>query len=309
VNIYIYQNEEQVGPFSEEEMKAKVASGEIQPDEQAWTEEKGEWAALNSIIEIEETGESSSEVEAEAAHPYPHLLSEDQDPKLVIKMVERAAGLLTRDETIELIAIQKHPVINISPGGIILTNKRIMAVHPKLTGMTFEDYLWRDVVDVHISEQMLTATFSCSVSGGNKMEMDHLPKKQARRLYSYAQEKEEEMIEVRRERSMEEQRAGAANFSGGAPAKAAPKALPKGAPKNAFQGAPKAFPKQKATSSGFDLFAANEESSQEDSLTTSHSADQEDPVATLEKLKRMLDGGLIEAHEYETKKTEILNRM
>ena len=35
----------------------------------------------------------------------------------------------------------------------------------------------------------------------------------------------------------------------------------------------------------------------------------EDPVATLKKLKEMLDLGLIEQADFDTKKTEILGRM
>ncbi len=309
--MYLYQNEEQVGPFSSEEIKAKLESGEIQPHDQAWTEESGEWTPLYELIDLEIVeGESAPEEKAaptDAPHPYPHLLSEDQDPKSVIRMVERASDLLTRDERIEFIGIQKHPVVNISPAGLILTDKRILAVHPKLTGMTFEDHLWRDVHDVHISEQMLTATISCTTTDKSILKMDHLPKKQARRIYSYAQEKEEEMTEVRRDRAMEEQRAGASPFVGIAPTQNAPNAFAKTSPEEA----PKRLPKQKpAPAPGLDLFASQEESGQQDALQTSYSsAAQEDPVATLEQLKRMLEAGLIEAHEYESKKSEILGRM
>ena len=38
-------------------------------------------------------------------------------------------------------------------------------------------------------------------------------------------------------------------------------------------------------------------------------ATSDDPMAVLGKLKKMLDAGLIEASEYEAKKTEILSRM
>lgn len=299
-----------MGPFTSEEIKLKLESGEIQPHDQAWTEESEDWKPLNELIDFEIVEDATAPEEqaaiTEAPHPYPHLLGDDQDPKAVIKMVERASDLLTRDEVIEYIAIQKHPVINISPAGLILTNRRILAVHPKLTGMTFEDYLWRDVQDAHISEQMLTATLTCTTTDKKTLEMDHLPKKQARRIYAFAQEKEEEMAEVRRQRSMEEQRAGASAFVNMTPGGNAPKAIPQAAPK----GFPKSQPKPKpAPPPGFDLFAATEESSQADALKTSYSPAGDDPVATLGKLKRMLDGGLIEAHEYESKKAEILGRM
>jgi membrane protease subunit (stomatin/prohibitin family) len=43
--------------------------------------------------------------------------------------------------------------------------------------------------------------------------------------------------------------------------------------------------------------------------TASASGGADDPVATLKKLKEMLDLGLIEQAEFDAKKTEIMNRM
>jgi hypothetical protein len=42
---------------------------------------------------------------------------------------------------------------------------------------------------------------------------------------------------------------------------------------------------------------------------TTSSGSVDDPLATLTKLKEMLDRGLIEQMEYDAKKTEIMNRM
>jgi hypothetical protein len=60
-----------------------------------------------------------------------------------------------------------------------------------------------------MSEQMLTATISCVIVGGKKLEIDSIPKRQARRIYAYAQEVEERMHEERRARDMEEKRVAA----------------------------------------------------------------------------------------------------
>ena len=105
--------------------------------------------------------------------------------------------------------MQKKPLITIAPDAILLTNKRFMIVRPKMLGMTFEDHVWREVSNVHMSEQMLTATISCVIVGGKKLEIDSIPKRQARRIYAYAQEVEERMHEERRARDMEEKRAAA----------------------------------------------------------------------------------------------------
>ncbi|MEM1059667.1 MAG: PH domain-containing protein [Verrucomicrobiota bacterium] len=134
---------------------------------------------------------------------------EDQDEAVVRKIIAKAKDLLTREETIEFIAVQKKLVVTISPEAILLTNRRFMVVRPKLMGMTFEDYLWREVQDVHMSEQLITATVSCQLIGGEMVVVDCIPKAQARKIYAFAQEAEEKMHEIRRRRQMQENRAAA----------------------------------------------------------------------------------------------------
>ena len=191
------------------------------------------------------------------------FLGDEQDPAAVAKMVAKAKDLLTSGEQIEYIAIQKKPLVNIAPDGLLLTNKRLMIVRPKLLGMTFQDYIWRYIGNVHMSEQMLTATITCTVTGGAPLKIDSIPKKQARKIYGIAQEKEERVREERRMRDMEEKRAAAGGITiaapGQGPASVAPAA--------------------------------------------------DDPMAILGKLKSMLDAGLIQPQEYETKKAEVLARM
>jgi hypothetical protein len=60
--------------------------------------------------------------------------------------------------------------VNIAPDRILLTNKRLMIVRPKLLGITFQDYSWRDIGNLRMSEQMLTATVTCTVAGGRPLK-------------------------------------------------------------------------------------------------------------------------------------------
>ena len=75
--------------------------------------------------------------------------------------------------------------------------------------MEFQDYLWKDISDCHMSEGILGATFKIKTTKGQINMLDYLPKSQARKLYQYAQGKEEEMIEFRRQKELEEKRAAA----------------------------------------------------------------------------------------------------
>lgn len=140
------------------------------------------------------------------------FLNESQDPKTVEKVLEKINELLTRDEKVEYVAVQKKPAVNLSPDSIALTNKRIIFCRPKNFGlsMNFQDFLWKEIDDCHMKEGILGATFSVKIlKGGGVVSLDYLPKAQARLLYRYAQEREEEMDEYRRQRELENSRASA----------------------------------------------------------------------------------------------------
>ena len=142
-------------------------------------------------------------------------LNEDQDPKAVEKIAEKMNDLLTNGESIEYIAVQNKPAINISPDSIVLTNKRIIFFRSKSFGLVtdFQDYLWKDVGESHISEAILGSTFKMTAVSGFVETIDYIPKSQARKLYQYAQAKEEEMIEFRRQKELEDKRATSGGFT------------------------------------------------------------------------------------------------
>ncbi len=138
-------------------------------------------------------------------------LNENQNPKAVEKVFGRVKELLTSGETIEYIAVQKKPIINLSPSSIALTNKRIILCRPKNFGlsMSFQDYLWKEVADCHIKEGIMGSIFSVRLTNRGSNIINYVPKAQARKLYRYGQEREEEMSEYRRQRELENARASA----------------------------------------------------------------------------------------------------
>lgn len=137
------------------------------------------------------------------------FLSDEQDEGAVRKILPKVSELLTKDESIEYIAVQKKLVVNISPDAIVLTNKRLIMVQPSLFGMQFQDFPWREVANVHMSEQMVGATLTCNTTAGKTVALDSIPKKQARRVYSYAQGVEEQAYEKRQQIELEKMRASA----------------------------------------------------------------------------------------------------
>ena len=138
------------------------------------------------------------------------FLNEEQDPTIVEKVHAKTSELLTEGEEIIYIAVQKKPVVAMSPDCVVLTNKRFIIYRPKLMGrVDFEDHIWRDLQDARLKEGMLGATITMVAQGGRSLSVDYLPKAQARRLYSFAQQMEENAREERRARELEDKRAAA----------------------------------------------------------------------------------------------------
>ena len=193
------------------------------------------------------------------------FLNESQDPKTVEKIVSKVNELLMTGESIEYIAVQKKPAINISPDCLALTNRRIIFCRPKNLGlsMDFDDYLWKEVEDCHIREGIVGSTFTVNTIKGESVELDYLPKSQARMLYRYAQEQEEAMREYRRQLDLENSRARA---GGGIFVNSAPE-------------------------------------------TTRPAEEKDDPVASLKKLKELLEHDLISQEEFDKKKADILSKL
>lgn len=201
--------------------------------------------------------------------PINDLLSEEQDEGAVRKIVPKVSELLTKEEAIEYIAVQKKLVVNISPDAVVLTNKRIIFVQPSLFGMKFQDFPWREVQDVHMSEQMIGATLTCRTTTGVNVAVDSIPKKQARKVYSYAQSVEEQAYDKRQQVELEKMRASAGGIVLQAP-----------------------------SATGHVSPAPQQASSHAD-----------DPIAALGQLKKLLEANLISDEEYTAKKSEILARL
>ncbi|MFK7030695.1 PH domain-containing protein [Flavobacterium oreochromis] len=138
------------------------------------------------------------------------FLNEEQDPKSVEKILDKVTGLLTSGEEVQYVAVQKK-AINFFPDCVAVTNKRVIFCRPKNFGlsMDFQDYLWKDIVDCHIKENILGSDFKIKTTKGQINTMDYLPKAQARKLYQFGQNKEEEMQGYRRQMDLENKRASA----------------------------------------------------------------------------------------------------
>jgi hypothetical protein len=158
--------------------------------------------------------------------PIAELLGDEQDEAAVTRLLPKIQELLAGDESVDYVAVQKKLVVNISPDAIVLTSRRFIVVRPRLMGMDFQDFPWREVADVHMSEQMVGATIVCRTIDGGAVQVDSLPKRQARRVYAYAQGVEEQAYEKRRQVELEKLRASAGGVVLHAPTPTSPPAVP-----------------------------------------------------------------------------------
>jgi hypothetical protein len=122
-------------------------------------------------------------------------------------IIRKVRQICTQDEEIDRIVVQLG-IAGLRPDAVVLTNKRLIMFHPGLLGTHFDDYLWRDLSDAKLEEGLIGAKllFSCK---GKRYAVDYLPKEEARRVYAFAQEKEQEAAEIRRQRQMQEDAARA----------------------------------------------------------------------------------------------------
>ncbi|MBI4010406.1 MAG: PH domain-containing protein [Candidatus Aenigmarchaeota archaeon] len=149
--------------------------------------------------------------------PIGKSINSEQKQELLEKAITSAKKIFTNNEKLLSAVVQQKPLLNLLPHSIIVTNKRVIRFTPRIFSETFEDFLWKDIRDVHLNEKL----FGCEIKlefENDTIIVDKLPKNQAKELYTIAQEREEEWVEKKRLRRMEEERAssGASEITIGA---------------------------------------------------------------------------------------------
>lgn len=138
------------------------------------------------------------------------LVTEEQDPRVIEKVLPKVQAYCTANEEVKYIAVQKKTIgINFSPDCIVLTNKRVIIIRPKSFGLSldFKDFSWMNVADIHMKEGVFAATITIKTITGQSDSMENVPKAQARSLYRFGQVMEEQKKEDRRQRDLEDKRA------------------------------------------------------------------------------------------------------
>ncbi|MEJ5964425.1 PH domain-containing protein [Pedobacter immunditicola] len=118
------------------------------------------------------------------------FLNEEQDPKTIEKVLGKLKDLLSSNEDIIYIAVQKRPAVNLLPDCIAVTTKRIFYCEPANFGITmnFKDISWKSIKEVSFKEEFFGSKFICVPQHGENLVTEFIPKVQARKLYQAAKE-------------------------------------------------------------------------------------------------------------------------
>ncbi|KIO75342.1 hypothetical protein TH53_21260 [Pedobacter lusitanus] len=209
------------------------------------------------------------------------FLSDEQDPKAVEKVLGKLNDMLTSNEELIYLAVQKRPAVNLLPDCIAVSNKRIFYCEPANFGITmnFKDISWKSIKEISFKEEIFGSKFICVPQHGENIITEYIPKVQARKLYQAAYEQLEAYKEQVRQTEMEDKRAQ----------QPAPAAL--------FTPAETPVPENIPAEEPVEVYVPPVPVEEPEDETT----------LKLRKLKTLYDKQLITQAEYEAKKADILD--
>ena len=212
------------------------------------------------------------------------FLSDEQDPKAVEKVLGKLNDMLTSNEELIYMAVQKKPAVNLLPDCIAVSNKRIFYCEPGNFGITmnFKDISWKSIKEVSFKEELFGSKFICVPLHGENIITEYIPKVQARKLYQAAYEQLESFKEQQRQLDLEERRSSTSPVT--VNTLPAPDPVEEEEPQTFFSPPPAA------------PAILVEEPEDETTLK-------------LRKLKSLYDKHLITQEEYEAKKADILDSL
>jgi|SRR5690606_16100829 len=117
-------------------------------------------------------------------------INDDQDPKVVEKILGKLQDMLDSGELVTYIAVQKKPAVTLLADCIVLTNKRIYLCESTNLGLStnFEIFDWGDLKTITFKEEFFGAKFTVVPVDNENLTVDFIPKVQARKVYQLAKE-------------------------------------------------------------------------------------------------------------------------
>jgi len=137
------------------------------------------------------------------------FLSDEQDPKAVERVLGKLNDMLSSNEELIYLAVQKKPAVNLLPDCIAVSTKRIFYCEPGNFGITmnFKDISWKSIKEVSFKEEFFGSKFICVPQQGENIITEYIPKVQARKLYQAANEQLDSFRAEQQKAEQDEKRA------------------------------------------------------------------------------------------------------
>ncbi|MHA4893364.1 PH domain-containing protein [Pedobacter sp. PWIIR3] len=208
------------------------------------------------------------------------FLSDEQDPKAVERVLGKLNDMLSSNEELIYLAVQKKPAVNLLPDCIAVSTKRLFYCEPGNFGITmnFKDISWKSIKEVSFKEEFFGSKFICVPQHGENIITEYIPKVQARKLYQAAYEQLENFKEQLHQSELDEKRSSPSPVTVNAVVEEQP--IPAKEP---------------------EVFAPPAVVPQEEP--------EDEATLKLRKLKTLYDKQLITQEEYEAKKANILDTL
>ena len=247
------------------------------------------------------------------------FIQDGQDPKVVEKIYTKIADMLSSDETVSYIALQKKPAVTLLPDSVTISNKRIFLCEFTKLGLAtnFEIFDWKEIKDIAFKEEIFGSKVTVIPFTGENLSIDYIPKTQARRLYQLIKDVLEE-IKNNSAKAQQEDKEGVKTTKVqpiipirnvyGDPVE---EELPR---KNQAIPDPQEITStlQQDNSNRNTAFIPSVEttaSNLSNSSTIDKEEEEDELTLKLKKLKSLYDKQLISQSEYENKKSEILSQL
>ncbi len=174
MEIFIHKNEQQHGPYDEEQILTMLNEGHVGRRDLIFYEGMAGWQPLEEIFDVEEQ--------------LTHHMDEGQEPDVVAEVYQTMSHIMARDEKIFYLAHQKKRMIKSRPDVVVVTNERLLIIRQGLGGFRTEEYFWKNVFSVTMKEGLMGNTFSVVDVHGIIKVVDDLPKTQLEKLCQFAQQ-------------------------------------------------------------------------------------------------------------------------
>ncbi len=165
-----------LGPFTIDEVFARLRDGEIANQDFVYYEGMADWAPIEEVFEVQEQ--------------ISHFVDDGQDRDRVADSFQAVTPLLATGEDIYYIAVQeKTGLLSKQKVTLVMTNKRLFILHHKRSGFELESHRWDSVTNTLMKDEGNgLATFSVLLNRETRLDIPHLPVAQVRRLFQLSQE-------------------------------------------------------------------------------------------------------------------------